>query len=175
MLQVHARHGKTPTAAVPRHEAVVTDVFGLDRNAQPDDSPENGSARKGNLNAALLVSQQPVLQHRAVVNANHYRALKDGGGVAEGGPEASSNVTVVKTAQALQDAVMNGAEHIEVQAHLDLTTLKFADCCDLLGKVNQTVKSIRVRHLMLILSRVLFSISFSLCHSQIIAPEIQNC
>lgn len=62
-------------------------------------------------------------------------------------------VTVVTTAAGLQTAVKAGKPHIEIQAHLDLTTLDTVTCdngaCILgvgsNGYIPSTVKSIRVR------------------------------
>ena len=55
---------------------------------------------------------------------------------------ATAKVTVVTTAQQLQDAVWTGAAHIEVQAHLDLTSEHiFGEEPD----TPDTVLSIRVR------------------------------
>lgn len=64
-------------------------------------------------------------------------------------------VTVVTTAAALQESVLAGKPHIEIQEHLDLTALELLDFTllrdleptsqsYLLGIVPSTVKSIRV-------------------------------
>jgi hypothetical protein len=54
-------------------------------------------------------------------------------------------VTVVTTAQELQEAVVAGKPHIEIQDHLDLTSLELSNGPGLLGKIPSTTKSIRVR------------------------------
>ena len=61
-------------------------------------------------------------------------------------------MTVVETAQELQDAVADGLPHIEIRAHLDLTTLSTVTCdsgeCLLgvgaNGYIPASVKSIKV-------------------------------
>lgn len=63
-----------------------------------------------------------------------------------------SPVTVVATAEEFQAAVVAGARHIEIQAHLDLTPtalLRYEGIStDLhLGNVPSSVRSITVRHL----------------------------
>lgn len=66
---------------------------------------------------------------------------------------ASANVTVVTTAEKLMEAVDAGDPHIEIRAHLNLTTLDPIDTGDgeyLLGTIPSTVRSIRVRHLLLL-------------------------
>ena len=50
------------------------------------------------------------------------------------------DVTVVETADALQEAVVAGMAHIEIRAHLDLTEHNS------LHAVPKAVQSIRVRH-----------------------------
>ena len=59
---------------------------------------------------------------------------------------AGDNVTVVETALQLRTAVAEGASHIEIRAHLDLTAL---DGGSNLGAIPPGVKSIRVWHPML--------------------------
>lgn len=63
--------------------------------------------------------------------------------------DVTASVTVVVTAQELQRAVVAGTPHIEVQAHLDLTTLPLLPNGRLLGTeegvLPQDVKSITVR------------------------------
>lgn len=62
------------------------------------------------------------------------------------GLQQELQVTVVTTAVALQKAVVAGMPHIEIQAHLDLTTLqKVGNSTRLLGRIPPSVKSIRVR------------------------------
>lgn len=67
---------------------------------------------------------------------------------AQRGLQQVGEVTVVTTAEALQQAVLVGKEHIEIQAHLDLTELDYpAEAWNgLLGSIPTTVKSIRVSH-----------------------------
>lgn len=55
----------------------------------------------------------------------------------------TAEVTVVRTAEQLLDAFVNGAEHIQLQEHLDLTVLNVSPSFRL-GPVPVTVKSIRV-------------------------------
>lgn len=55
----------------------------------------------------------------------------------------SITVTVVQTAQQLKDAVVRGDAHIEIQAHLDLSTIEPVDF-RMLGVLPDTVKSIQV-------------------------------
>lgn len=63
------------------------------------------------------------------------RALQQGG-----------DVTVVTTAAALQEVVAAGTPHIEIQAHIDLTTVEVVELTFLLlGEIPDSVKSIRVR------------------------------
>lgn len=66
-------------------------------------------------------------------------------------------VTVVVTPQELQRAVVAGAPHIEIQAHLDLTTLPLLLNGRLLGTdagvLPASVKSITVRPPELLISR----------------------
>ena len=52
---------------------------------------------------------------------------------------------MVESAEALQVAVVEGTPHIEIRAHLDLTTLELANQDAILGPVPSTVESIRVR------------------------------
>ena len=57
-------------------------------------------------------------------------------------------MTVVRTAQALQEAVVAGMAHIEIQAHLNLAVLVLAEeetIPRILGTIPRSVKSIRVR------------------------------
>lgn len=64
------------------------------------------------------------------------------------GLQQAEEVTVVKTAEEFQAAVVIGKEHIEIQAHLNLTSLKFVgepSSRILLGEVPTSVQSIRVR------------------------------
>lgn len=65
----------------------------------------------------------------------------------------AANVTVVTTAQQLQEAIAAGKEHIEIRQHLDLTTLHIVESDGktpideddaILGAVPPSVKSIRV-------------------------------
>lgn len=56
--------------------------------------------------------------------------------------QATKNVTVVVTAAELREAVATGAPHIEIHAHLDLTTL---DGGSDLNPVPPSVTTIRVR------------------------------
>lgn len=102
--------------------------------------------------------------HTAATDSDHDHD-HDAGGLDEHGHEHSATAaddsdhedvgsgeakkTVVKTAEELESAVQRGDEHIELQAHLDLTGLKMKDCgggvnC-LLGPIPASVKSIRVR------------------------------
>lgn len=54
-------------------------------------------------------------------------------------------VTVVETAEALQEAVVAGKFHIEIRAHLDLTVLDLINGTSyILGEIPVTVRSIRV-------------------------------
>jgi hypothetical protein len=62
------------------------------------------------------------------------------------GLKQAADVTVVTTAAALQEAVVAGEPHIEVQAHLNLTSLPLIQN-RLLGTIPPTIKSIRVRGL----------------------------
>lgn len=57
--------------------------------------------------------------------------------------EASGKV--VTTAKELAEAVSSGAEHIELQSHLDLTELNVGED-SILGYLPAAVKTIRVRH-----------------------------
>lgn len=63
--------------------------------------------------------------------------------------QQAEEVTVVQTADELQAAVVIGKAHIEIQAHLNLTSLKVRGgsgaAQELLGTVPATVQSIRVR------------------------------
>ena len=64
------------------------------------------------------------------------------------GLQQDVEVVVVTTAEQLQAAVVSGQPHIEIQDHVDLTTLEFPGeqlNDGLLGKVPPTVRSIRVR------------------------------
>lgn len=63
----------------------------------------------------------------------------------QGTPAAAVGaVTVVTTAQQFKSAVVRGDEHIELQAHLDMSTVDPVDF-RILGILPETVKSIRVR------------------------------
>lgn len=64
--------------------------------------------------------------------------------------QADSNVTVVTTAEELLEAVTRGDPHIELQAHLDLTSQDFiveerSQFKFLMGSIPASVESIRVR------------------------------
>ena len=63
------------------------------------------------------------------------------------GGDGGASVTVVRSARALQEAVGRGDAHIEIQAHIDLTSLKPPSKGLLLGVVPPTVRSIQVRSL----------------------------
>ncbi|NJR41962.1 MAG: hypothetical protein HC767_04190 [Akkermansiaceae bacterium] len=60
------------------------------------------------------------------------------------GQAEKAQVTVVKTASELLAAISGGSKHVEIQDHLDLTSLPLLNSM-LLGKVPSSVKSIRVR------------------------------
>lgn len=67
-------------------------------------------------------------------------------------PAASkAEVLIVTTAEGLQDAFKSSAAHIEIQAHLDLTTLPLVNSM-VLGEAPGTLKTIRVRLLNSLLS-----------------------
>lgn len=53
------------------------------------------------------------------------------------------NVSIVMTAEDLQMAFKSGAAHVEIRAHLDLTTLPLVNSM-LLGEVPSTMKTVRV-------------------------------
>lgn len=53
-------------------------------------------------------------------------------------------VTVVKTARQLKDAVLAGAANIEIQQHMDITELELEPSAGLLGVMPKTLQSIRV-------------------------------
>lgn len=97
------------------------------------------------------VSLQEVLAARSMLHLQNRMlcAARCGGasGVAWVGRRLQQvgEVTVVTTAAALQEAVECGMPHIEIQSHLDLTTLDLASTFRLLGTIPPTVKSIRVR------------------------------
>jgi hypothetical protein len=59
--------------------------------------------------------------------------------------QQAAQVTVVSTAAALNNAVVSGANYIEIRAHLDLTTLPQPEVYFLTPKATTTV--IRVRQL----------------------------
>jgi hypothetical protein len=61
------------------------------------------------------------------------------------GLQGAPEVTVVTTAEQLKGAVVAGKPYIEIQAHLNLTSMEFVDANALLGSIPATVKSIRVR------------------------------
>ena len=58
-------------------------------------------------------------------------------------------ITVVNNAEELQIAIEQGAEHIEVRQHLDISKLSIdaAEGPALLGQVPESVKSLQVRTL----------------------------
>lgn len=62
---------------------------------------------------------------------------------------STANVTAVTSPEQLLAAVKRGDEHIEIQAHLDLTSIPPLDNSGaypiILGFVEKSVKSIRVR------------------------------
>ena len=53
---------------------------------------------------------------------------------------------MVTTAVELRDAVEAGARHIEIQDHLDLTELELAPGSRILGALQESIHSIRVRY-----------------------------
>lgn len=57
--------------------------------------------------------------------------------------DEAAEVEIVTTAEALQAAVLAGKPHIQIEAHLDLTTLEMVDG-DLLGRNFTYTQSIRV-------------------------------
>ena len=60
--------------------------------------------------------------------------------------QAADEVTVVETAEALQEAISEGKPHIEIRTHLDLTTLDVdVDLEGFIFSIQETTKSIRVR------------------------------
>lgn len=58
--------------------------------------------------------------------------------------QKAANLVIVSTAQELQDAVVLGAPHIQIRAHLDLANLSLLEVL-LLGELPATVQSITVR------------------------------
>lgn len=54
-------------------------------------------------------------------------------------------ITKVDTAARLKDAIDKGAEHIELESHMDLTDLDMIEGNSLLGTLPESIKSIRVR------------------------------
>lgn len=66
--------------------------------------------------------------------------------------QQEGEVTVVTTTERLLEAVVDGAPHIEIRAHLDLTILDLLDTYYLLGVIPATVKSMRVSNISKIFS-----------------------
>jgi hypothetical protein len=93
-------------------------------------------------------------------------------------PPAAYNgsvVTVVKGAQALQDALQRGDPHIEIQSHLDLTFLRPLQHRLLLGIVPSTVRSIRVCFLHAFLGCHLGGVTFGSRVAGIVLFRKHNC
>ena len=92
--------------------------------------------------------------------------------------EQAGEVTVVKTAEALQESVVAGMPHIEIHAHLDLAVLDFVQDAwnypSILGDIPKTVKSIRVRCCPPAPRWVDFQFLGSLLHSTCCASIIAN-
>jgi hypothetical protein len=86
-----------------------------------------------------------VMVHQSNLKHSMVRSLQQ-----EAGPDGSVEVTAVTTAEGLQQAAYEGARHIEIREHLDLTTIdpaiddRFSDVLTILSVSNSTW-SIRVR------------------------------
>lgn len=81
---------------------------------------------------------------------NHWRRRLHQAAVASGDSPASEQVLAVFTPVELQEAIANGAPHIEIQQHMALSTLRLralrnSELTAVLGGVPSTVLSIQVR------------------------------
>jgi hypothetical protein len=86
-----------------------------------------------------------IMVHQSNMKDSMVRSLQQ-----EAGPDGSVEVTAVTTAEGLQQAAYEGARHIEITEHLDLTTVdpadQFSDVLTILS-VRESTWSISVRPL----------------------------
>lgn len=127
----------------------------------PDEVLKPSQARGVIYQRSRVPQQQRMQDMHVPMFSRTSRALQQGGEVV--------GVVVVTTAEGLQEAVASGAEHIEIQRHLDLTTLPLVNSM-LLGEVPRTLKSIRVRCCVLSPSQLIARLTP--CHTD---PRAVDC